>query len=444
MSTQNIIEDPITIAIRTALTDTLALFHYGDYKGNYVLFDKKPNNGFYSTFVEKAKKRGMSLDMLSEEDRRNFVETFLPANNGLFTKMDGFTVIDSSAVRISGNESTKRGNYGQKDEFRLSKFAYIPGNSYMKLKELAIEEDWGPKDNNGRPISFLKVYLNRMFRRFYKLDADKDVKKHIVYSKNDTRCLFSTGLYTNFGTIKGGEEIFVLLKENWPDKEEPWRFCDFITKSDSRIKDFDPIPEFDRNRDFEDELNKEDLFKCVYGDGMELTDMNLKHAVLEHVERFPISFLEKRMDGYKKFDFDNRKTDVNFWREVKSFLDSNSGRECLSMMARDVHGEMLMQDKIARRTNGDYAVKVFYDKENTIQYYLPLYLGENKPKVGILCKIHHNRYFGHTIYTPYMAYKGARVLGQLQSYWFIPEFIDVDDKYISDVSDDMKNRNNYK
>lgn len=449
-----VVNDPITLAIRTALTEALASFHYGDYKGCYVLFDKKPKNSHYRTFIDDIKKRGISLDLLPEDDKRNFVRTFLPAQNGLFSNNDGFTVIDSMAVKIVKNESHsiikgKQDKNVELGDFSLTKFAFISDDNYRELGEkIAVKEIWGPFVENDTPtFEFLKIYLNRLFLRFYKLDSNEDIKKRIVYSKKDLHCLFSTGLYAdrrNNRRMREGEEIFVLLKRNYTNNKENWRLEDFISRSDNRINRFDFIPEFDRSRDFKDELNEKDLLKSAYGDGKELVDINLKHAVLEHLERFPIKFLKRKINSYKNFDFDNNKTKVNFWREVKGFLDSDAGRDCLSTIAGDVYGELLIQDKLARQANGDYAVKVFYDRENTIQYFLPLYLGENNADVGILCRIHHGRYFGHTVYTTFMAYKGARVLGQLQSSWFTPELIVKDPYYIRDVSNDMKNQKNYK
>lgn len=214
-------------------------------------------------------------------------------------------------------------------------------------------------------IPILTNYLNYTFLRL--LEQDR-----IVYSEDDEKCCFNTGLQT-----KVGKDIFAIFYRSTKENTCDWVFSCFVDSYSEKMSVFQSNPDI--------ATYFEDASDLVFDVNLEI-DTNIGHIISRNLDRFP---------------------------EVLR------GNEIMASNAL-LGAVQTLKEKIRR----NYKIAIPHWYEHKIQLLLPLVLTNayNIAELALVVDKDKNRkiYRGKTILTLDQAYIDARIITSPDSDWLKP------------------------
>lgn len=326
---------------------------------------------------------------------------------------DAFELSTDSAtglpiVRV-GKVSQNKTN-GYQDVF-LQQWSYIQiSEAIVKLKEIAIEEEWNYSNSSSdSPYPILGQYLKWTFVKLKREDK-------VLYANN--YAAFNTGLVDKYY-----KPVFALFDKNKIKGKQPWHFIDFCVAGSSTYAsrvlsdNFSVLPQravYIRKYD-------DVMYDCNLP-----VDCNWEHILEDHIERIPNSLLRQVCS-----EFDIKETNQmhlqeagEYYDSLKEFLLSNPDK--LSLLSH-IMNMALERAKLRVEWNYKTAIPVYYPTTDSVNLILPLALNMNEPEqislALVMTKTPAGRYRGVTIFTLDMAYSNARLITKPSSDWLVPESI---------------------
>lgn len=237
-----------------------------------------------------------------------------------------------------------------------------------RLAELADEENWTSKDNDGHNFDILFYYIIKTFEIISK-------QNKISYSDGNDFALFNTGLLT-----ENGEEIYGYFELNQVPDAQKWYFKGFAKESDrlfcNKVFNKPSIAQYDKN-----------IEEFHFDSGADI-ELNADHI------------------------FDGHWDDDRFPLEVKSL-----GKQ---LAIASIQSAFQITKKKIRR-NPRLAVPQYYDGK--IMFLLPVKISVIGSKAVTMAlaveKMASGIYRANTIFDLPSAYKKARLMTKPESNWLI-------------------------
>ena len=286
-------------------------------------------------------------------------------------------------------------------------------NTIAELKSKALEERWFfNRQDKVYPFPILEKYL---IYTFYRLTQEKN--KICYVGKYAT---FNTGLVDY-----RYQPIYALFEKNESHRiNRSWRLVDFcIAGEDSPgktlVKYFpEPLPQ--PAYYFYDNADR------YYNPSAKSPKIDLKHIVIENIERLPILFLKEHAP--KSFEFKDVSTMAYYDRQI--FFDNlrlaiEKDKNCERYYINRINDALELSLKRVQ-WNWKTAIPMYFPTFNTMSMLLPLCL-INPDKVDIALvtqRTPSGNYLGHTILSLEMAYSNARLVSRPDSDWLIADQIE--------------------
>ena len=300
----------------------------------------------------------------------------------------------------------KKKTWGFKEEKPMEVFydsVKLFPNKTVFLEKLAKEvadEPWNFPGGKSK-YHILENYLKVVF---YKLRKEGK----IVYSKDYQRAAFNTGLVND-----RFQDIYICLERSKPGYTREYVTTGITTDGDS-LRFLDKKPE--RALFIKD-------YKDLYYDTDLYLDVSWNHIVIDHVERFPLDFLRRKLgesiDVSKILDeiaVEDKPSVINaLFNRLRRFLKENP------FYYQEIVASVQNAIEVAKsRIKNDYKIPIagYYPRLDTISLNIPLCLSSSRETSLILVvERKGSRYIGHTVYTPIMAYSSARVISKQENSW---------------------------
>ena len=294
---------------------------------------------------------------------------------------------------------------------------YIPDTMH-KLKEMALEENWGkiinekgeevyPKNEKGEDC--YPILVSYLTYTFYKQQKDKK----IFYSESGEYAVFNTGLVDD-----RYKQIYALFKENKdPNKMQKWYLVDFCIEGEDRagktlVSEFDPMPPAAHY------FNK--VTDLLYDTRKGEPQLDIQHIIIENVERLPLEFI--KANAPQNFDVLNpncmsgEEKQLYFDRLRQAIENDPSSYRQMTKRLEDALSISIERVK----WNFKSAIPMYYPVKDEMCLFLPLCLvKDNKVDVALVVEKQpkSGRYLGVTIYELNWAYKCARLVCRPDSDW---------------------------
>ena len=294
---------------------------------------------------------------------------------------------------------------------------YLP-RTFKRLREMALEEDWGTVESNGRRYyptndkgeEVYPILSNYLTYTFYKLYRERD--KYIFISKDGANAVFNTGLVD-----RRYKPIYALFGKNrTPSHDQEWYLIDFCIEGEDMpgktlVAQFPQMPQ--RANYFSD------VTDLLYDTRMDIPILDDTHIIVERMERLPYEFVKN--NAPRNFDIQ----DI-------SCMSEKDRRDYYSRLKEAVKNDPISLRQITERVNSalkvsierikwNYksAIPMYYPKRDKMGLFLPLCLvQDNKVDVALVVeKTASGRYQGATIYELGWAYKCARLICRPDSDW---------------------------
>ena len=269
-----------------------------------------------------------------------------------------------------------------------------------KLAKEVADEPWNFPDGKSK-YYILENYLKVVF---YKLRREGK----IVYSKDCQRAAFNTGLVND-----RFQDVYICLEKSKPGYRREYVTSGITTDGDS-LRFLDKKPE--RASFIKD-------YNGLYYDTNLSLDVSWNHIVIDHIERFPLDFLRRKLGG---FDEASRILDEIAATEKDSVIEGlfNRLRRILKenpFYYQEIVASVQNAIEIAKsRIKNDYKIPVagYYPRFDTMSLNIPLCLSStNETSLVLVVERKGDRYIGHTVFTPVMAYSSARVISKQENSW---------------------------
>lgn len=273
-----------------------------------------------------------------------------------------------------------------------------------QLAQLALPENW---DEPNRPNGVLYSYIAVTFQR---LLQEKKEGNRLAIVENDKWAAFNTGLVDRFY-----DPIFALFSLNKRTGMQKWVFNSWCTPGNRRAgqvlsRFFDELP---RKASYFTKPS-EYLYDPMGG----IPTLPFDH-IMERLSRLPLDFL-KRYKG-ESFEWPEGEFETNqeFYENYRKALEDDG----LAMLHFKDALELSLRRAIKRISfNYRIALPIYDSKRRRMMLLVPMSLDSgNLEKVDIALVTERakvsRKYVGHTIYTPGMAYRKARMVMRLESDW---------------------------
>ncbi len=355
---------------------------------------------------------GIDYSALGYDKLRSFIESI----NGLELYKDERNALPVIYVKVIDKSSRQRSSIAKqnlaknKARNELMSWAYLGyfPKTIQKLKDMALEEDWGmvqnEKNENIYPV--LNSYLQYTY---YKLTMEGN---KIILSKDKEYAVFNTGLVDS-----RYKEIYALFKKNKsPNHSQDWYLVDFCIEGEEKagktlVQQFTEMP---AAAHYFNEVSD-----MLYDTKVEKPKLDSQHIIIERVDRLPYEFI--KASAPKEFEV---KDPVCMFGEEKEEYFKNL-REAIK---NDGSAYRLMTNRLddaldtaIKRVKWNFksAIPMYYPEKNEMCLFLPLCLvKDNQVDVALVVeKTPSGRYLGVTIYELSWAYKCARLVCRPDSDW---------------------------
>ena len=293
---------------------------------------------------------------------------------------------------------------------------YFP-TTFKRLKEMALEEDWGTIQNargemvyptNEKGEEIYPILNNYLTYTFYKLHKEEK----ILISPNKEYASFNTGLVDS-----RYKPIYALFKKNRdPQKKVKWYWVDFCIEGEERVgktlvdqfRDMPPRAHY---------FNK--VSDMLYDTSMGTPSLDLRHIIIERVDRLPFEFIQDNAPR----TFEVKDTNSMSGEERYEYYDSLRQaieKDQISQRQMTSRIEDALSISFERvKWNFKSAIPMYYPKKDKMCLFLPLCLvKDNRVDVALVVeKTSSGRYQGATIYKLDWAYKCARLVCRPDSDW---------------------------
>lgn len=351
----------------------------------------------------KIKSIGIDYNAYGYDKLRSFISSFASIE---VHKDDSHTL----PVYYVREKKTKTfGNKGKRNKelFDWAFLGYLP-NTIAKLKEMALDEDWGEYTDEEERTQY-PILNNYLKTTFHKLQLEKD---KILISNDKDYAVFNTGLVDS-----RYKPIYALFKKNRDEKKrQEWYWVDFCIEGENRagktlVDQFSkmPLPAHYFN----------EVSDMLYDTKMERPKLDIEHIVLERVDRLPYEFLSSNAP----IGFEILRTDSMTIEEKKDYFerlriaiqkDGSTYRQLTNRIEDAL-------DVALKRVQWNFksAIPMYYPKKNKMCLLLPLSLiKDNKVDVALVVeRTSSGRYQGATIYKLNWAYMYARLVCRPDSDW---------------------------
>lgn len=366
-------------------------------------------------------------------------------NNGIDYSKQGFDKLTSFLMSIDGLElykdernalpviyvkekdaqnsqkvTTTQQNRAQYDPSRaLMGWAFLGHfpKTLQRLKEMALEEDWGVVENENHEVLY-PVLINYLQYTFYKLTKEKN---KIIFSSDNEYAVFNTGLVD-----PRYKQIYALFRKNKnPKYPVKWYLVDFCIEGEDMAGKtlVDQFKEMPTVAHYFNEVTD-----MLYDTRMGKPQLDVHHIIIERVDRLPYEFIQANaprnfeimnpdcMSGNERIEYFEKlreaiKNDESAYRQMTHRLE-----DALSISIERV------------KWNFKSAIPMYYPKKDKMCLFLPLCLvKDNKVDVALVVeKTNSGRYQGATIYELSWAYKCARLVCRPDSDWLTVAATNID------------------
>lgn len=301
---------------------------------------------------------------------------------------------------------------------KLFNFSYWPtfNDDLRQLANLALQENWSLQaEQDEADYSVLKSYLEHTFAKLF----DSNM---VSFSKDKNHAVFNTGLVN-----RNYKYIYVIFEKQL-NAQSPYRFLTFDIpgigfegRQLANFFDILPMPA----RYFNDISDISYILQPDKNPDEQMPELQIDHYIVEHPERFPISFL---LDGC-------RKSPELCELLVKDLTDLNE--EKISSHWKKV-GEMILYDqlvyddleaslrhavrKAVMRVSWNYktAIPIYFPARKKMSILLPLsFTNDNLADVALVVERSKTskKYYAPTILDLGTAYSNARLVCKPESDW---------------------------
>ena len=320
--------------------------------------------------------------------------------------MSGFVSTGYETKNTDNEIIAKMRTWGTKDEKPMEVFfdyvKLLPNKTIFleKLAEEVVDEPWNFPGGKSK-YYILENYLKVVF---YKLKKEGK----ICYSNNRQRAALNTGLVND-----RFQDIYICLEKSQPGFRHEYVATGISTDGES-LSFLDKKPE--RASFIKD-------YNALFFDTDLNIDVSWNHIVIDHVERFPLDFLKRKLRESAEA---TRLLDEIASEEKSSVVDAifNRLRRFLKenpFYYQEIVASVQNAIGIARsRIKNDYKIPVagYYPRLDTVSLNIPLCLSSsNETNLVLVVERRGNRYIGHTVFTPIMAYSSARVISKQENSW---------------------------
>lgn len=273
-----------------------------------------------------------------------------------------------------------------------------------QLAQLALPESW---DEPNRPNGVLYSYIAVTFQR---LLQEKKEGNRLAIVETDKWAAFNTGLVDRFY-----DPIFALFSLNKRAGMQKWVFNAWCTPGNRRAGQV-------LSRFFDELPRKASYFtkpsEYLY-DPMGGTPTLPFDHIMDRLSRLPLEFLQRYKGESFEWPEGEFEADQEFFEKYKAALEEDG----LALLHFKDALELSLRRAIKRITsNYRIALPIYDSKRRRMMLLVPMSLDSgNLEKVDIALVVERakvsRKYVGHTIYTPGMAYRKARMVMRLESDW---------------------------
>lgn len=273
-----------------------------------------------------------------------------------------------------------------------------------QLAKMALPECWDEPD---RPNGVLYSYIAVTFQRL--LQERKEGNKYAIM-ENDKWAAFNTGLVDRFY-----DPIFALFSLNKRQGMQKWVYNAWCTPGNKRAGQV-------LSRFFDELPHKASYFtrpsEYLYDPHAGKPTLPWDH-ILERLSRLPLDFLKRYKSETFEWPEGDFEADKEFFDTYKESLTADD----LAMLHFKDALELSLRRAIKRiSSNYRIALPIYDSKRRRMMLLIPMSLDSaDLEKVDIALVVERakvsGKYVGHTIYTPGMAYRKARMVMRLESDW---------------------------
>ncbi len=315
-------------------------------------------------------------------------------------------------------DTNEESSYSPSKEY-TGEFPKIKPESYARLAEIAMEENWfygdKPVDRNRYPI--LKSYI---YNTYLKLKNENKVMVYEDAKSNKSYSAFNTGLVD-----KKYDNIYALSHSYINDGEpsERWHLDGFFVAGEDwggklLTECFNPLPKkadyFGKN-----------IYNLIFDSSKEIR-YDVPHILCERIERYPLEFIEDNIMGIdtyiggmtlrEAYSCDDLDVKEQYFEELGKRIYKDE--RVLKVMTNKMKNAISLAIK---RTEWNYktAIPMYYPRKNKVSLLLPISLmDELKADLALVVEYTDSgAYQAQTVLTLEMAYVDSRLIARPDSDW---------------------------
>ena len=279
------------------------------------------------------------------------------------------------------------------------------------LADMALPENWADGE---QPYGILRAYITNTFTRLLHMRKSGHADAIIEAGK---WAVFNTGLVDRLY-----DPIYALFSANRKEGLQKWVFNSWCTPGNRRSgqilsRHFSRLP----RRAFYFE-NPEDI---IYDPKAGIPTLPFEH-ILERLERLPLSFLAQFVPSGFEWPQEAFEPNQEFYDDFRDYLYSD---DFTRLRLKDAL-ELSLRRAIKKvKWNYRMVIPIYDTKRRRLMQLIPMSLDfVNNNHVDIALMVEKaklsGKYIGHTILTPGMAYRKARMVMTQDSDWLSPSLID--------------------
>ncbi|MBO4965309.1 MAG: DUF3825 domain-containing protein [Muribaculaceae bacterium] len=279
------------------------------------------------------------------------------------------------------------------------------------LANMALSENWREGD---QPYGILRAYITNTFKRL--LHMRKSGNRYAIV-EGTKWAAFNTGLVD-----KLYDPIYALFAANKKEGMQKWVFNSWCTPGNRRpgqilSRAFETLPVkatyFDKPSDL------------VYDINAGLPTLPFEH-ILDRLERLPLSYLKSIIPTGFEWPEEPFTPDKEFYDAYREALDND---DFARLRFKD--GLELSLRRAIKKVGWNYrmVIPVYDAKRRRMMQLIPMSLDfENINNIQFALMVERatvsGKYIGHTILTPGMAYRKARMVMTQEADWLSPQLLD--------------------
>lgn len=352
---------------------------------------------------------------------KTYAYTLSQRDDGQLKALDASLVHPSDTLTNANDDADEDGENSVEPIHDLYKWAYIWLGSYNKaspaitqLKELALNEDWGYREQSDPTVDEFGVLRSYLRFTFTRLSHEGKIVD------DGQNAAFNTGLVDILY-----RPIYAFFEKN-DQPNQPWKWKEFCVAGEGANgkllpRKFTALPspaKFFNNID------------DIYFDADASFDADIKHIVLDGIkrDRYPHKFLNEYAGGFSQPEYDrSQKIDIGghslkvYLVELAERLEKDAGS------FRKLYNRLNDAIKLARekaRWNYREVVPQYYPRHNKMSFLLPLALVDLRDEIVDTALVVQAervegelKYQAYTIFPLPYAYRNARLVAKPISDW---------------------------